>query len=140
VCRLTASEKQRELANYRLTQARETLDEARLLLESGKSLRSVVNRLYYAMFYSILALLVYEPFSSSKHSGVKSYFHKKFIKEEIFPKEMGMTFDDAFELRQSGDYQEFQEPTRAEVEPLIRKVGDFVETVETHLTRKHPGI
>ena len=59
------------LAQHRLEQAGESLDEATFLLSGEKSPRSIINRVYYAMFYAILALLIYEPFSSSKHSGVR---------------------------------------------------------------------
>lgn len=72
---MTRGEKQKELAQYRMQQAEESLDEARFLLSGGKSVRSVINRACYAMFYAVLALLVYEEFSSSKHSGVLSYFN-----------------------------------------------------------------
>lgn len=63
---MTVEDKKHELSRYRIKQAEESLDEARFLLEGKKSPRSVINRAYYAMFYAILALLVYEPYSSSK--------------------------------------------------------------------------
>jgi len=59
-------DKKRELALYRIQQADESLDEARFLFEGSKSPRSIINRAYYSMFYTILSLLVFEPFSSSK--------------------------------------------------------------------------
>ena len=40
---------------YRLERARETLAEARLLVESDR-MRGAVNRVYYAMFYAVSAL------------------------------------------------------------------------------------
>lgn len=67
---MTEDDKKKALATYRLQQALESLEEARYLFGGEKSLRSVVNRLYYGMFYAVLALLIYEPFASSKHSGV----------------------------------------------------------------------
>lgn len=85
---MTTKEKQIQLAKYRLKQAEECIDEANCLFSSKKSPRSIINRLYYAMFYTVLALLVFEPFSSSKHSGVLAYFNKRYIKEEILPKEL----------------------------------------------------
>ncbi len=51
---MTADDKQRELARYRLKQANECLEKASFLLDGGRSLRSVVNRAYYAMFYAVL--------------------------------------------------------------------------------------
>ncbi len=121
------------LAQYRLEQARESLDEATFLLSGGKSPRSIINRLYYAMFYAILALLIYEPYSSSKHSGVLGYFNRRFIKEGIFDREMGRWVNKAFELRQRGDYREYFEVTRDQTADLAVKAGRFVSIVKSHL-------
>lgn len=46
------------LISYRLRQAEEALSDAAKLIEAQGSPRSVLNRAYYAMFYSVLALLV----------------------------------------------------------------------------------
>ena len=85
---MTTKEKQVQLAKYRLKQAEECVDEAAYLLFGKKSPRSIINRAYYAMFYAVLALLIFEPFSSSKHSGVLAYFNKRFVKEGIFHEEL----------------------------------------------------
>ena len=44
--------------------------------------RQHANRVYYGMFYAVLALLIYEPYASSKHSGVLAYFNKHFVKSK----------------------------------------------------------
>jgi hypothetical protein len=85
-------QKRKELARYRIKQADESLDEARFLLSGGRSPRSIMNRLYYAMFYSVLALLIYEPYSSSKHSGVVGYFNKSFILSSTVLDLFGLSF------------------------------------------------
>ena len=54
-----------ELARYRLTRARESLAEARLLLDNDH-VRTAVNRVYYACFYAVSALLLAEEHSSPK--------------------------------------------------------------------------
>ncbi len=130
---MTADDKKRELARYRLTQAAESLEEAEYLLRGGKSARSVVNRAYYAMFYAVLALLVHEPFSSSKHSGVISYFNRRFIREGVFSEDLGRSINTAFELRQRSDYREYTDPAREQVESLLVKAGTFLEAVSAHL-------
>ena len=104
---MTPEEKKKKLALYRLKQAEETLDEAQFLLEGKKNPRVVINRAYYSMFYAVLALLVFENYASSKHSGVLSYFNCKFIKEGVFPQEVGESIYTSFELRQRGDYREY---------------------------------
>jgi hypothetical protein len=103
---MSSDEKQKSLAGHRLDQAEQSLEEARYLMDGGKSLRSVANRIYYGMFYAVLALLIYEPYSSSKHTGVLSYFNKNFVKSGIFSESLGRHVNKAFELRQRGDYRE----------------------------------
>jgi hypothetical protein len=46
---MTTDDKKKLLALHRLQQAKESLEEARYLLDGKKSLRSVVNRIYYGM-------------------------------------------------------------------------------------------
>ena len=133
---MTERDNQKILVAYRLTQASETLEEAMFLLEGGKSLRAVTNRAYYSMFYAILALMIDEPFTSSKHSGVLSYFNRRFIREGIFPEEMGRAINRAFELRQQGDYRENVELTREQVTPLIEAATAFLEMVKAYMPKK----
>lgn len=133
---MTTKEKQIQLAKYRLKQAEECIDEANCLFSSKKSSRSIINRLYYAMFYAVLALIIFEPFSSSKHSGVLAYFNKRFIKEEILPKELGRSINQAFDLRQEVDYREYAELSYEQVEPFIEKAKTFVQKVKTYLKKR----
>ncbi|MEN6424579.1 MAG: HEPN domain-containing protein [Phycisphaerales bacterium] len=130
---MTGWEKQKELARYRVQQAKESLDEARFLLAGGKSTRSIINRAYYAMFYAVLALLVYEEFSSSKHSGVLSYFNRRFIKGGVFDKSLGLWLGKAFELRQRVDYRERVEPAPDQATQVLDQAERFVSEVTAHL-------
>jgi len=133
---LSVEADKKALAQYRLEQAGESLDEAAFLLSGEKSPRSIINRVYYAMFYATLALLIYEPYSSSKHSGVLGYFNRRFIKEEVFDREMGRWVNKAFELSQRGDYREYFEVTRDQAADLVVKAGQFVSIVRSHLDAK----
>ena len=130
---MTDKEKKKELARHRLKQAEESLDEAKYLFSGGKSPRSVINRTYYSMFYSVLALLIFENYSSSKHAGVLSFFNREFIKTNIFSKEMGRAINKAFELRQREDYREYTILTHQDVEPYIDSSKDFIKYVREHL-------
>ena len=130
---MTSREKQIILARYRLKQAEESVDEAEYLLSGGKSPRSIINRAYYGMFYAVLALLIFEPFASSKHAGILSYFNKRFIKEGIFPEELGRSINNAFELRQRGDYREYVELSYEQVSPFIKSAREFIGQVRSYL-------
>jgi len=92
------------LVDYRLEQADESLEAARILL--GQDLtRPSVNRSYYAMFYAVLALLAARKQETSKHSGAISLFDREFVKTGIFPKELSRWLHGAFDLRQRTDYE-----------------------------------
>jgi uncharacterized protein (UPF0332 family) len=52
---------------------------------------------------------------------------------------MGRSLNEAFELRQRGDYREYFELTRDQVEPLLDKATEFVATVRTYL-HDHVGL
>ena len=130
---MTVNDKRRMLISYRLTQAEESYDEAKYLFEGQKNLRSVINRIYYSMFYSVLALLINEPFASSKHKGVISYFNKRFIKEGIFPQTMALSLREAFELRQTGDYKEYSDLHHDQVHPFFEKARFFIDSIKKYL-------
>ena len=133
---MTIAEKQRELALYRMRQAEESLDEARHLWASRKSTRSVMNRIYYAMFYSVLALLVFETYSSSTHKGVLSFFNQTFVRTGRVPRQHGRALNRAFELRQRGDYREFEEVPADQIEPLLEAASQFVREVQSSLVAR----
>jgi uncharacterized protein (UPF0332 family) len=116
----------RDLSIYRLSQAQESLREAQVLLREGMSLRSVMNRLYYAMFYAVLALLQTKQLGTSKHSGAIALFDREFVKTGIFPKEMSKALHRAFELRQKGDYLEDMEIARADIDEVMPLAEEFI--------------
>jgi uncharacterized protein (UPF0332 family) len=128
--------RQLELALYRIQQAEESLDEARYLLAGNKSPRSVINRAYYSMFYSILALLIFEPYSSSKHSGVLSYFNLRFIKSGIIQRDIGRAVNKAFDIRQRSDYREQISLNPDQVEPYIDWADRLIQSVRDILKNR----
>ncbi len=130
---MTSADKKKELAGFRLRQAEESLEEAEFLMSGRKSPRSIINRAYYAMFYAVLALFVYEPYTSSKHAGVLAYFNKHFIKDGILPVEAGRSLNKAFELRQRGDYREYFELEHEQVAPFIADARAFIAAVKAYL-------
>ena len=74
------------LITYRLEQAQTALDDAQFLLDGERSTQSIVNRAYYAMFYTALALMQKIRKVPSKHSGVISLFDTEFVLKGIFQK------------------------------------------------------
>jgi len=118
----------KELLFYRLERAQETLEDARILANSERW-NACVNRLYYACFYAVSALLIKEGYSSSKHTGVRSLFNLHFVKTGVVPKELARIYNDLFERRQESDYADFITFKESQIQPLIPQAEEFVERI-----------
>ena len=118
----------KELFFYRLERAQETLEDARILANSERW-NACVNRLYYACFYAVSALLIKEGYSSSKHTGVRSLFNLHFVKTGVVRKELARIYNDLFERRQESDYTDFITFKESQVQPLIPQAEEFVERI-----------
>jgi uncharacterized protein (UPF0332 family) len=124
------------LIAHRLTQARESIREADILRQYGMSCRSVMNRLYYAMFYTVLALLQYREMGTSKHSGAIALFDREYVHTGDFPRELSKALHRAFELRQKGDYMEEADVTPEDIEEMRPLAEQFVGHAESFLGGK----
>ena len=108
------------IIEYWRKRARECLDDAKLLLEN-KRLHSAVNRIYYALFYQVSALLLAKGLSFFKHSGVLATFNREFVKTGKIDKELGKFYNRMFEHRKTGDYGELVEFEEEDVKDRLRK-------------------
>jgi len=123
------------LVGYRLERARETLEEARVLLETGHA-NACVNRLYYACFYAVSALLLTRSISTSKHSQVRALLHRDYIKPGHIAKEMGDHYDLLFDSRQKGDYEDLVVFDAAQVRLWLEPTKSFVDHIASLVARE----
>jgi uncharacterized protein (UPF0332 family) len=63
------------LIKYRIEQAEETIIDVQLLIDNNR-LRSAINRIYYGMFYALLALGLEHQFETSRHSQLIGWLTK----------------------------------------------------------------
>jgi len=124
-----------DVVRYRLARAEETLEDARLLAEK-KHGNAAVNRLYYACFYAVLALLIQNGQQSSKHTGVRSLLNMYFVKTGEVPKDMARIYNDLFERRQEGDYDDFVAFDPVDVQVWIVEAESFVQHVSNLISKK----
>lgn len=123
------------LVRYRLEQADAALGDAQFLLDGGRSVQSVINRAYYAMFYAALALLQEAGTVPSKHAGVIGFFDTEYVLKGVFPRELSQDFHKAFELRQTADYRALQWPAGEDARETLAKAVCFVQCLKDYLTR-----
>ncbi|MCI0494420.1 HEPN domain-containing protein [candidate division KSB1 bacterium] len=124
-----------DLIQYRIERSLETLDEAEIM-KREKHWNTSANRLYYACFYAVLALLEKDGFASSKHAGVKSMFNQHFVKTGKVSVEHGKLYNKLFDIRQEGDYIDFVHFDAEAIEPLFPRVKEFIDCISELVTKK----
>ena len=117
-----------ELVSYRLERARETLTDAHILADAGRW-NPCVNRLYYACFYAVSALLIQEGLSASRHTGLRSLFNRHFVRTNKITRDEARIFNDLFERRQEVDYVDFVSFEESQVRSWLPEAEAFVESI-----------
>jgi len=123
----------KDYIKYRLDRAFETLNDVKVLKES-KSWNSCINRLYYASYYAVTALLLKHKYETNTHRAVKSQFGLYFIKTGIISKEYGQLFSDLADWRHKGDYGDLFNFDEQSVIPLIEPVEEFINILQKIIT------
>jgi uncharacterized protein (UPF0332 family) len=98
------------------------------LKENG--LTTALNRIYYAIFYTVTALAEKHDFKTSKHSKLMGWFNKKFVSEDkVFNKNIYKIYESAFLSRQKGDYDAAYATNIEQAAKLLSEAKIFIETV-----------
>lgn len=124
----------KDLVRYRLSRAWDTLEDARILADR-KRWNSTINRLYYACYYAVTALLLNSDFKTTTHIGAKSIFSEKFIKTGIIPKDLGKIFSQLFTWRQKGDYDDLFDFDQDKVLPYFDPAQKLIEIVDSLINK-----
>ncbi|HKI87378.1 MAG TPA: HEPN domain-containing protein, partial [Draconibacterium sp.] len=89
-----------------------------------------INRIYYAMFYMLLALSLKVGFKTSKHRQLLGWFNREFIKTGKLDRSFGKIIHNAYEDRTDGDYGIFVKFEKNEVEKKFQDMKKFIAEIE----------
>lgn len=120
------------LVQYRLDRADETLKEVEILANESHY-NAAANRLYYACYYAVTALLVSTGYSTQTHAGIKTLLGLHFVSKGLLSNEYGKTFSRLFEIRHSGDYDDFVYCDKAMIDEYTPKAKEFINAIKTLL-------
>ena len=122
------NQSRKSLVEYRINRANETVKEAELLAKEGYY-NAAANRLYYACFYAAQALLVANNLTTATHAGVKTMLGLHFVSKGMLEKEHGKTFSRLFEIRHSGDYDDFVYCDKEMINEYTPKTKSFINII-----------
>lgn len=93
-------------------------------------LNGAINRLYYACYYIVTALLLKNGVPSQTHSGTKQMLGLHFVVTGKLSPKTSSIFATLFEKRHSSDYDDFAYYDKDTVEKLYSQAIEFVNAIE----------
>ena len=90
---------------------------------------NVANRLYYALFHAVSALLIHDRHNANTHRGVVALFGQHYIKTGVFTLNDGRLYSQLQTMREKGDYNCFYQTDEEEVRPMIEPSRSLIERI-----------
>lgn len=127
-------ERQKNLSNYRIAEAEDSLKVAAHCLKEGLY-KDSINRSYYAAFYAVKAILALSTVDFKRHKDVMGYFNKEYVAKEIFPREIGRKLGTLQRVREKSDYDDFYIASREKAEEQFQTAELVIGEVKKYLNK-----
>ena len=117
------------------------MERADKIIEQFETLRkqqywdTLVNRMYYAIFHAVSALMIHNAISIHTHRGALNAVNKEFVRTGVFTEDEGHLFSKLEGLRERGDYNCFVDATEDEIVPLIEPLKALIEKIKTKINQ-----
>ena len=121
--------KPEDYIKYRIERAKETIREVQTHIDN-KFWNTAINRMYYACFYAVGALLAKNKIEVSSHSGVRQKFGEYFVKTGKIDRNIAKHFTELSEKRHKGDYNDFYDYDEKTVLRLYPYSKELIEQIE----------
>ena len=125
---MEAKEPNKDYMRHKLAQAGDSLAEAKGLLDDGAELGYVVNSLFYAFYYPVLALLHTRGVPAAMQSVTIALFDKEFVRTGIIEKRFSDALHRAFDLKPKCSPGSLKPVNRDDVRELLLEAETFLET------------
>lgn len=122
-------EERKAIVVYRLEKSNDAMVEAKDCASLGHW-NLAANRLYYAAYYASSALLISAGYAAKTHDGTIGMIGQHYVRTGVLANEDGSLLARLQNMRHTGDYDDFLDWTKEDVEPYIVKTEAFVEKVK----------
>ena len=118
-----------------LEKAEQTFAETTILC-NGKLWSNLANRLYYALFHAMSAMLIADHHEVGTHRGVTNRFHMYYVKTGIFTKEDGAFYSQMQSMREESDYNCSFNVTENDIMARIEPTRQLIEKIKNYISNK----
>lgn len=128
------TEKQKDLCNYRISQAEETFKSAELCLQYH-FFKDAINRSYYAAFYAVKAVLALENVDFKRHKDVVAYFNHHYVASGNIERTIGKLLSRLQKKRETSDYDDFFVASKEEALEQIEAAKLILSAMKEYIGR-----
>ena len=93
----------------------------------------VANRLYYALFHAVSALLIHDGHKVGSHKGTVMVFGHHYVTTGIFSSQEGRFYSQLQTMREKADYNSAWQTTEDIISPVILPVGQFIDKIRIRI-------
>ena len=93
----------------------------------------VANRIYYAAFHAVSALLIHDHIEVRSHKGAGLMFGQKYVIPGIFTADDGRLYAKLQDLREKSEYNLVYQSDETEMAPLLEKTRDLISRIKTRI-------
>ena len=122
-------EERKLLVEFEVEKAQKLIDQFPIL-ENAELWDTLANRVYYAVFHAVTALLIKNGLHAGSHQGVSVLFNKHFVKENLIDEKYGRLLARLENMREKSDYTCLFETTKEEVLPMIPQAKEMISIIE----------
>lgn len=126
-------EERRIIVGLEYEKALQTYNKINILV-AGEAWDFIANRLYYALFHAVTALLVNDGHTAESHKGKVLVFGQFYVKTGLFTKDEAKLYSRLQTMRENADYNCAFQTSEEEIVPFIKPVGELIEKIHTMLT------
>lgn len=131
---LTTDER-KAIVDFRIEKALRALEQAQGVVEF-QYWETIANRLYYAAYNAVSAMLIAYGYTVHSHDGVMHLFGLHFVKSGVVDTQDGKLYHHLFTMRLTGDYDDTYGLTGEDILPLIAPASELIQKVITIANKK----
>ena len=106
------------------------------LLVKNEYWGTIANRLYFALYHAVNALLISEEHNAYERQDVEILFFIHFIKTGLFDEDDSKLYTQLHELRERADYNCAYEIGEEEIVPKIAPTKELIEKIKQYIESK----
>ncbi|MCI7578678.1 MAG: HEPN domain-containing protein [Prevotella sp.] len=123
-----SDEERRIMVEHELNKAHKTMEQV-YVLANNEFWDGAANRLYYAAFHAVCALLINDGISVHTHHGVNSMLYMQYVKTGKLSVELAKLYSSLQTMREKSDYNCSFNASKEIIEPLINPTNNLIRQI-----------